>query len=200
MPVIALSSSNNIHQHELPRLLSGASEPVSPPRGSTYHPVMEARIAVDNGLGLTPQPATSSSPEPAASTLRVSTSPRSSNAAQDQIQNPPDKQQQHDHEPHATTSRIIPPPPTPRRHKSGVLMSRVRANSAGIALKSLSTSASKSFGDLSDSAMGMSSMSPIGQGDEAGPSRSRVRSERIASEGMVEQLEEDYEESMWDNR
>ncbi|KAL7424475.1 serine/threonine protein kinase [Cryptotrichosporon argae] len=44
--------------------------------------------------------------------------------------------------------RGIPPPSSPRRHRSTVLMSRVRANSGGSALGSLAMSASKSVGDL----------------------------------------------------
>ncbi|WWD04746.1 hypothetical protein V865_002817 [Kwoniella europaea PYCC6329] len=45
--------------------------------------------------------------------------------------------------------RAIPPPPTPRRHRSGVLMSRVRAASSGSAIKFTSNPhGSKSHGDL----------------------------------------------------
>nr|XP_019045770.1 CAMK/CAMKL/PASK protein kinase [Kwoniella bestiolae CBS 10118]OCF24700.1 CAMK/CAMKL/PASK protein kinase [Kwoniella bestiolae CBS 10118] len=45
--------------------------------------------------------------------------------------------------------RAIPPPPNPRRHRSGVLMSRVRAASSGSAIKFTSNPhGSKSHGDL----------------------------------------------------
>nr|XP_018262501.1 CAMK/CAMKL/PASK protein kinase [Kwoniella dejecticola CBS 10117]OBR84659.1 CAMK/CAMKL/PASK protein kinase [Kwoniella dejecticola CBS 10117] len=59
---------------------------------------------------------------------------------------------QYDHpSPHAGPSqhRAIPPPPNPRRHRSGVLMSRVRAASNGSGIKlSANPGGSKSHGDL----------------------------------------------------
>ncbi|OCF41494.1 CAMK/CAMKL/PASK protein kinase [Kwoniella heveanensis CBS 569] len=46
-------------------------------------------------------------------------------------------------------SRAIPPPPNPRRHRSGILMSRVRAASSGAAIKlGANAAGSKSHGDL----------------------------------------------------
>ncbi|WVF69363.1 hypothetical protein IAT40_004139 [Kwoniella sp. CBS 6097] len=46
-------------------------------------------------------------------------------------------------------SRAIPPPPNPRRHRSGILMSRVRAASSGAAIKlGVNAAGSKSHGDL----------------------------------------------------
>jgi hypothetical protein len=97
----------------------------------------------------------------------------------------------------ASSSRPIPPPPTPRRHKSGILMSRVRAHTSGSTFKS----SSRSFGDLSESALGMSHMGDIGIGssNSAGNSPSK----RIVSEGgrkAREESEEDDDDDMWDNR
>lgn len=97
------------------------------------------------------------------------------------------------------TNRPIPPPPTPRRHRSGILMSRVRAHTGGNTFNS-----SKSFGDLSESALGMSDMTM--SMSEAGPSTSRFGGgqdgKRIASEGDRKQVygEQDDEDDMWDNR
>jgi hypothetical protein len=100
--------------------------------------------------------------------------------------------------PSSPTQRPIPPPPTPRRHKSGVLLSRVRAHTGGNTFKS----SSRSFGDLSESALGMSCM-----GDDAGPSMVNSHSvgsspsKRIVSEGARNRdRDDDDEEDMWDNR
>lgn len=94
----------------------------------------------------------------------------------------------------ASSSRPIPPPPTPRRHKSGILMSRVRAHTSGSTFKS----SSKSFGDLSESALGMSHMGEIGGSSSAGTSPSK----RIVSEGARDLRDDDDEDDddMWDNR
>ncbi|WWC88790.1 uncharacterized protein L201_003703 [Kwoniella dendrophila CBS 6074] len=63
---------------------------------------------------------------------------------------------EHDHDypsshagPSSHIHRAIPPPPNPRRHRSGILMSRVRAASSGSSIKfSSNPCGSKSHGDL----------------------------------------------------
>jgi hypothetical protein len=98
----------------------------------------------------------------------------------------------------ASSSRPIPPPPTPRRHKSGILLSRVRAHTSG---GSTFKSSSRSFGDLSDSVLGMSC---IGDPEDAGPSTSASvgtsPNKRIVSEGGRNRPEDSDDDSdMWDN-
>ncbi|KAK8858484.1 hypothetical protein IAR55_002711 [Kwoniella newhampshirensis] len=57
--------------------------------------------------------------------------------------------------PHAGP-RSIPPPPNPRRHRSGILMSRVRAASSGTSIKlGSNVGGSKSHGDLASIGIGM---------------------------------------------
>ena len=97
-----------------------------------------------------------------------------------------------------SSSRAIPPPPTPRRHKSGILLSRVRAHTGGSTFKS----SSRSFGDLSESVLGMSC---IGDPEDAGPSMSASAgtspTKRIVSEGVRKRPEDSDDDSdMWDNR
>jgi hypothetical protein len=97
-----------------------------------------------------------------------------------------------------SSSRPIPPPPTPRRHKSGILLSRVRAHTGGSTFKS----SSRSFGDLSESVLGMSC---IGDPEDAGPSTSASvgtsPTKRIVSEGSRKRPEDSDDDSdMWDNR
>mgnify|MGYP006876478226 CR=1 FL=1 len=107
-----------------------------------------------------------------------------------------------------TGSVPIPPPPNPRRHRSGVLMSRVRANSSGTNFKPGGhVVGSRSFGDLNLS-MSMASIDP--QVPERSRSRDRPavpgddenegmnRGKRIVSEGQGRAS--DDEGSMWDNR
>ena len=97
--------------------------------------------------------------------------------------------------------RRVPPPPQPRRHRSGILMSRMRAASGGIPRDRLATSSSQSFGDLQM----MDTRAPGGQmvvsSDEEGPSGElavpRAREfQRAVSEGNVGK---DDGDTMWDN-
>ncbi|ORY31408.1 hypothetical protein BCR39DRAFT_465781 [Naematelia encephala] len=98
-----------------------------------------------------------------------------------------------------SSSRSIPPPPNPRRHRSGILMSRVRANSSGAANATKSMATSKSWGDIASLGLGMSSTAPEGEelsGEEERPSREEWK--RVVSEGGKRDKPEE-EESMWDN-
>jgi hypothetical protein len=99
----------------------------------------------------------------------------------------------------ASSSRPIPPPPTPRRHKSGILLSRVRAHTSGSG--TTFKSSSRSFGDLSDSVLGMSC---VGDPEDAGPSTSASvgtsPNKRIVSEGARKRPDDsDDDGDMWDN-
>ena len=92
----------------------------------------------------------------------------------------------------AGPSRSIPPPPTPRRHRSGVIMSRVRAHSGGTSFKSaLSMTSSKSWGDLS---AGLT-VAP-GVIDELG---GEDDPRRVVSDGTKSRRESDADEQYWDN-
>lgn len=145
----------------------------------------------------TPTTFTSSQEDHAAS-LPTPTSPDVS--AQPQWKQAPAELHLDDDEPEAGPSghRPVPPPPERRRHRSGVLMSRVRANSGagGSALRQgLAMSSSKSYGDLSK----------VGEEDQDDPmtgserfanAESRAGS-RVTSFGSG--LESDHEEMPWDN-
>lgn len=110
--------------------------------------------------------------------------------------------------PSNSSASRIPPPPTPRRHRSGVLMSRVRAKSGGGALPTpYGMSLSKSWGDFrADLGMrrGSGTSADEGDTDEADFAyKQRDRSldgKRIFSEGSRSNSEYDGEESIWDNR
>jgi len=101
----------------------------------------------------------------------------------------------------AAGSVPIPPPPNPRRHRSGVLMSRVRANSSGTNFQTGNVVGSKSFGDLN---MSMSSMSTGNDEEELEteespiPPWSKRQNKRVVSEGFSKASDE--EDGMWDNR
>ena len=74
-------------------------------------------------------------------------------------------------------------------------MSRVRAHTGGNTFKS----SSKSFGDLSESALGMSDMGMASP--EAGPSTARWSPDkRTVSAGAQPRRDHEDEEDMWDNR
>ena len=91
---------------------------------------------------------------------------------------------------HHSHAVAIPPPPNPRRHRSGIIMSRVRASSGGDCKSNLS--AIQSWGELS---LGMSTI----QTDEDGTrSRDRSRERRIFSDGATRS--DDNEDAFWDNR
>lgn len=93
----------------------------------------------------------------------------------------------------------IPPPPTPRRHRSGVLLSRVRAQSGPRQVgSSLSMSASKSWGDLVGD---WAAMTTSGVSE---PTSKRTGKARMASESsawIVRSAGSRSPESTgWDNR
>jgi hypothetical protein len=171
MPVIALSAQNVGNNHELPSLLR-AEKPehlsFSPPSPSGMNETTNDRIESD------------SAPihRHASHTTPISPIPES-----------PDPMTTAS----SSTARPIPPPPTPRRHRSGILMSRVRAHTGGNTFKS----SSRSFGDLSESALGMTDMTS----PEAGPSTaSWSPSKRTVSAGAQPERDQEDDEDMWDNR
>lgn len=102
---------------------------------------------------------------------------------------------------HPAGNLPIPPPPNPRRHRSGVLMSRVRANSSGTNFQTGNAIGSKSFGDLN---MSMSTMSTGNDEEELEyeegpvPPWAKRPSKRVVSEGFGRGSDE--EDGMWDNR
>ncbi|WWD18371.1 hypothetical protein CI109_102821 [Kwoniella shandongensis] len=127
---------------------------------------------------------------------------------------------------HSSSRNVIPPPPNPRRHRSGILMSRVRAASSGASIKlGSNASASKSHGDLASISMGMSftSATPnripadkddvgdddyeeeLEQDSMTGIARRRFRSssregwKRVVSEGQKLEAQDDGEDRFWDN-
>lgn len=110
-------------------------------------------------------------------------------------------------------SRSIPPPANPRRHRSGVLMSRVRANSGGATFKAagLSMTASKSWGDLSvvGSSGGLlmstgtgpvepSEVEDEGQHRDTNPDALHREEKRVFSDPSRRASEVD--DAIWDNR
>jgi hypothetical protein len=85
-------------------------------------------------------------------------------------------------------------------------MSRVRANSSGTSFKAgQGVGPSKSFGDLSHTALGMSLMTDASE-DGAVETEDRGRDngkggwKRVVSEGMARRPSEDNEDTIWDNR
>jgi hypothetical protein len=235
MPVIALSSASQLPL-ELPAVLTPITEAEAPIKRTASLTKREQRLAMDRGLARSPvtpphrelemdmdldldmdavQSGQERRDETSLDTPRPRTPPNDQLQHQHGHHSPSQPQHQHQHrsdsDSHASSSRIIPPPPTPRRHKSGILMSRVRANSAGVPLRTLSMTASKSFGDLSDSSLTMGGM-PVAaeeddEFDDSGPSRAITRDrgrdgKRVASEGALDQHEHEHghEGSMWDNR
>jgi protein-serine/threonine kinase len=109
--------------------------------------------------------------------------------------------------PSSVGPRPIPPPPNPRRHRSGVLLSRARVSSTGSAISTgTSMSISKSWGDLSGfgGGLGMSSMDGIAEaGNDAGErDRSRSGDRRVLSESSSTRGDESDDASLnyWDNR
>jgi len=107
-------------------------------------------------------------------------------------------------QPPLAQARPIPPPPNPRKHRSGVLMSRVRANSSAPAFQTgFQMTASKSWGDLS--VMGVTRACPTQDIQADGPGRPRERTgpqeggKRIFSDGSRRGSDE-LDDSLWDNR
>ncbi|OWZ63057.1 hypothetical protein AYX15_04874 [Cryptococcus neoformans] len=131
---------------------------------------------------------------------------------------PPFESNELDHAgPSHAASRPIPPPPNPRRHRSGILMSRVRAaNGSSIKMKT-TVSGSKSHGDLlsvvetiDDDLVEDDEMEELDEEDDFDKDESlrrrrlRGRSndgwKRIVSEGgRQESTNEGDEASFWDN-
>jgi hypothetical protein len=186
MPVISLSKQDVGSEHHLPSLLRSDSSPakIKPKKidGAAEMNLKEEKLNVSNGSngsndsGVVWQPRSTPTP--------ISPVPESP------AEFPSES------EPSSSQSRPIPPPPTPRRHKSGILLSRVRAHTSGSTFKS----SSRSFGDLSESVLGMSCI-----GDQAGPSSTctveRSPTKRNVSEGGRKRNEEsDDDNDMWDNR
>jgi hypothetical protein len=188
MPVISLSKQDVGSEHHLPSLLRSDSSPAKSKKidGPAEMNFKDERLNVSNGSngsghtdsGVVWQ--TRSTPTP------ISPVPES----------PAEFPSETEPEASSSQSRPIPPPPTPRRHKSGILLSRVRAHTSGSTFKS----SSRSFGDLSESVLGMSCI-----GDQAGPSSTstveRSPTKRNVSEGGRKRNEEsDDDNDMWDNR
>ena len=102
----------------------------------------------------------------------------------------------------STGARAIPPPPNPRRHRSGVLMSRVRATSASnpAPRDGLSMTMSKSFGDLSFvSGPGqLATPEEEKQEDEAMQESGHRREWQRGTSEVLSLPEEDS--TLWDNR
>lgn len=91
-------------------------------------------------------------------------------------------------------SMSIPPPPSPRRHRQGGIMSRVRAHSGG------GMTSSKSWTDLSARGFGMTATSPV---DSRSPvprspdDRYSPMAHRSASDGT--QLVEGHMDDSWES-
>lgn len=174
MPVISLSAQDDGNTHELPSLLRAEKSDLmfSPPLMNDADKSTISRNHLDSGF---------------ASHHLSHITPIS--PIQESPQSFPDAEG-------TSMARPIPPPPTPRRHRSGILMSRVRAHTGGNTFKS----SSKSFGDLTDSALEMSDMTS----PEAGPSTATTWSEgkRTVSAGGRARggNGDDEDEDMWDNR
>ncbi len=107
------------------------------------------------------------------------------------------------HRSQPSQSRHIPPPPNPRRHRSGVLMSRVRAHSGSQANPPMPVS--KSWGELSSIGLRMSSIKQRGkekekevEGDDEAEDEDG-KAKRSVSDGWRSRDEED-ESTVWDNR
>lgn len=173
--MIALSAQNVSTNHELPSLLRAEKpEPLSfsPPSETEMDNMTKANL--ESGLA--------SQQHHTSHTTPISPIPES---PQDPMTTATS----------SSAARPIPPPPTPRRHRSGILMSRVRAHTGGNTFKS----SSKSFGDLSESALGMSDMTS----PEAGPSTGTASwspSKRAVSAGAQSERESEEEGDSWDNR
>jgi hypothetical protein len=92
---------------------------------------------------------------------------------------------------------IIPPPPSPRRHRTGAIMSRVRAHSGGPAAGAFSSS--KSFGDLRNMGLTMTTSTlPVAGSTDRRSSlddgRSRGNGRIMSAEGrLVDEPEDVWE-------
>lgn len=183
MPVISLSKQDVGAEHHLPSLLRSDSSPAKSKSASKK---------IDGPAEVNPKDERLNVSNGSSNDTGVVWHPRSTPTP---ISPVPESPAEFTSEPQSSSqSRPIPPPPTPRRHKSGILLSRVRAHTSGSTFKS----SSRSFGDLSESVLGMSCV-----GDQAGPSSTVERSptNRNVSEGGRKRNEDsDDDNDMWDNR
>ena len=151
---------------------------------------------IDPGLSFQPFPSSRPSQPPEISPTQTQRIDPPRPAIVDKVSHPepvPDEEDTGhvDDNAEAGPSRAIPPPPTPRRHRSGAIMSRVRAHSGTPSYKSsLNMTASKSWGDLS---VGLAMSPPDQPGDDESQ-------KRFFSEGDRSRRPSDSDETMWDNR
>ncbi|ORX40193.1 hypothetical protein BD324DRAFT_648793 [Kockovaella imperatae] len=194
MPVVALSS-HNLHREprqSLPHLPSLSS----PRLGATLDLTEPAPAPAD-----VPTPAKSQSLEPGNNDLGIAFQPPTPVSIPTNTQSQDDQSPQTEAGPSTGSgSRAIPPPPNPRRHRSGILMSRMRALSGGHpGSRDLGMTLSKSYGDLSMISAAGQLATPDDEKDEEevlGSEHGHREWKRATSESLAAP---DDELTMWDN-